>query len=91
MTAFGDVILFAHDAIGPPGDQVGDANINAQIASGAGVDLHRFGRANGLDDVGISTLGFGPTKTRLHTVKIQRFWVFSFTTARSITPRHEKA
>jgi hypothetical protein len=91
MTTFGHVVVFTHDSIASPRNEMGDTDLNTQVASRTGIDLEGFIGTNGLDDVGISPLGFSPTKASLQTINIQGFWVFSLTTARSITPRHGKA
>jgi hypothetical protein len=91
MTTFGHVVVFAHDSIASPRNEMGDPELNTQVASRAGVELEGFIGTNGLNDVGVSPFGFRAAKAGLQTINIQGFWVFSLTTARSIAPRHGKA
>ena len=91
VTTLGDIVVFPHDSIGPPRHQMGDPDVDAQVASRAGVHLLCFRRTNGLHNVGITTLGLRASKPSLQAIDIQRFWLFSLTTAWSITPRHGKA
>jgi hypothetical protein len=91
VAAFRYVVVLPHDSIGAPGNEVGDPNVDTEIAARAGIHLERFSRTDGLDNIGITALGLGSAKPSLQPIDIQRFWVFSLTTAWSITPRHESA
>jgi hypothetical protein len=65
VAAFGNVVVLPHDSIGAPGNQVGDPDVDTEIAARAGVNLERFSRTDGLHNIGIAALGLGPTKPSL--------------------------
>jgi hypothetical protein len=91
VAAFGHVVVLPHDSIGAPGNEVGDPDVDTEVAARAGVHLDCFSSTDGLDNVGVAALGLGPAKPGFQAIDIQRLWVFTFTTAWSITPRHESA
>lgn len=88
VSTLGHIVVLAHNPVGPPRHQVRDPGFDPQVAAGTGVDLEGPGSADGLHDVAVSTLGFGPTKARRQALEIEGLWLLALTFTGPIAAGH---